>query len=70
MALDSDPQRRDARLLGGDNGSPTDKTESRPGVLGRRRLIRGLNRLPFAPHLEYATLPNAERIVAAVRALE
>lgn len=26
--------------------------------------------IPFAPHLENATLPNAERIVAAVRALE
>lgn len=26
--------------------------------------------IPFAPHLEYATLPNAERIVAAARSLE
>lgn len=26
--------------------------------------------IPFAPHLEYAALPNAERIVAAVRGLD
>ncbi|HZM57786.1 MAG TPA: transketolase C-terminal domain-containing protein [Acidimicrobiales bacterium] len=26
--------------------------------------------IPFAPHLEYAALPNAERIVTAVKALE
>ena len=26
--------------------------------------------IPFAPHLEYATLPNVERIVAAARSLE
>ena len=26
--------------------------------------------IPFAPHLEYAALPNVERIVAAARGLE
>jgi len=26
--------------------------------------------IPFAPHLEYAALPNVERIVAAVQGLE
>jgi pyruvate dehydrogenase E1 component beta subunit len=26
--------------------------------------------IPFAPHLEYAALPNVERIVAAAKSLE
>lgn len=40
------------------------------GTTARYARVAVETTIPFAPYLEYATLPNAERIVAAVRALE
>jgi len=40
------------------------------GVPARFARVAVEGTIPFAPHLEHAALPNAERIVAAVKALE
>ena len=40
------------------------------GIAAKYARVAVESTIPFAPHLEYATLPNVERIVAAARSLE